>query len=29
MYLKRLRDLREDADLKQTAIANLFKITRQ
>ncbi len=29
MYLKRLRDLREDADLKQTAIANLLKITRQ
>lgn len=29
MYLKRLRDLREDADLKQLAIANLLGITRQ
>ncbi len=29
MYLKRLKDLREDADLKQANIANLLKITRQ
>lgn len=29
MYLKRLRDLREDADLKQLNIANLLGITRQ
>lgn len=29
MYLKRLKDLREDADLKQVVIANLLGITRQ
>lgn len=29
MYLKRLRDLREDNDLFQQDIANLLKITRQ
>lgn len=29
MYLKRLRELREDADAKQIVIANLLKITRQ
>ena len=26
MYLKRLRDLREDNDLKQTAVANILGI---
>ena len=29
MYFKRLRDLREDKDLKQGNIANILKITRQ
>ena len=29
MYLKRLKELREDADIKQLVIANLLKITRQ
>jgi len=29
MFLKRLRDLREDHDLKQESVANLLKITRQ
>lgn len=29
MYLKRLRDLREDIDAKQVTIANVLKITRQ
>ena len=29
MYLKRLRDLREDIDAKQATIANVLKITRQ
>ena len=29
MYLKRLKDLREDKDLKQVNIAELLKITRQ
>ena len=29
MYLKRLKDLREDADLKQFVVANLLGITRQ
>ena len=29
MYLKRLKDLREDHDQKQYAIAELLKITRQ
>lgn len=29
MYLRRLRDLREDLDLKQTDIAKILKITRQ
>ncbi len=29
MYLKRLRDLREDIDAKQATIASLLKITRQ
>ncbi|MCI8345843.1 MAG: helix-turn-helix transcriptional regulator [Clostridia bacterium] len=29
MYLKRLRDLREDADLKQSDIAKILNITRQ
>ena len=29
MYLKRLKDLREDHDLKQFAIADLLNITRQ
>lgn len=29
MYLKRLKDLREDKDLKQTNIAEVLKITRQ
>lgn len=29
MYLKRLRDLREDSDLKQSDIAKILKITRQ
>lgn len=29
MYLKRLRDLREDIDAKQSTIANVLKITRQ
>ena len=29
MYFKRLRDLREDKDLKQENIANILKITRQ
>ena len=28
MYLKRLKDLREDNDLTQEIIANLLKITR-
>ncbi len=28
-FLKRLKDLREDHDLKQANIANLLKITRQ
>lgn len=29
MYFKRLKDLREDNDLKQETIANYLKITRQ
>ena len=29
MYLKRLRDLREDIDAKQSTIADILKITRQ
>ena len=29
MYLKRLKDLREDKDLKQKDIAEFLKITRQ
>lgn len=29
MYLKRLKELRIDSDLKQSAIADLLKITRQ
>lgn len=29
MYLKRLRELREDGDYKQDYIANLLNITRQ
>lgn len=29
MYLKRLKDLREDAELKQINIAEKLKITRQ
>ena len=29
MYLKRLKELREDSDIKQLAIADLLKITRQ
>ncbi len=29
MYLKRLKDLREDRDLKQINIAETLKITRQ
>ena len=29
MYLRRLRDLREDKDAKQQVIADLLKITRQ
>ena len=29
MYFKRLKDLREDKDLKQENIAQLLKITRQ
>lgn len=29
MYLKRLKELREDADIKQLAIADLLHITRQ
>ena len=29
MYLKRLKELREDSDVKQLAIANLLHITRQ
>ena len=29
MYLKRLRELREDSDYKQANIANLLHITRQ
>mgnify|MGYP000600650814 CR=1 FL=1 len=29
MYLRRLKDLREDNDEKQIAIANLLNITRQ
>lgn len=29
MYFRRLRDLREDNDLKQKNIANVLKITRQ
>lgn len=29
MYFKRLKDLREDKDLKQENIANLLRITRQ
>ena len=29
MYLKRLKDLREDKDLKQVNIAEILKITRQ
>lgn len=29
MYLKRLKELREDSDYKQSAIADLLKITRQ
>lgn len=28
MYLKRLKDLREDNDLSQEAVANVLKITR-
>ena len=29
MYLKRLRELREDSDIKQVTIAHLLNITRQ
>ena len=29
MYLKRLKELREDSDNKQSTIANLLNITRQ
>lgn len=29
MYLKRLKDLREDRDLKQVNLAEILKITRQ
>ena len=29
MYLKRLRDLREDFDLKQSDVAKILNITRQ
>lgn len=29
MYLKRLKDLREDKDAKQATIAEILKITRQ
>lgn len=29
MYLKRLKDLREDKDAKQSTIAEVLKITRQ
>lgn len=29
MYLRRLRELREDSDIKQATIANLLTITRQ
>lgn len=29
MYLKRLRDLREDSDLKQADIARILNISRQ
>lgn len=29
MYLKRLRDLKEDIDAKQATIAEVLKITRQ
>ena len=29
MYIKRLKDLREDHDLKQEAVAKILKITRQ
>ena len=29
MYLKRLKDLREDADAQQSNIADVLKITRQ
>lgn len=29
MYFKRLKDLREDKDLKQENIANILRITRQ
>ena len=29
MYLKKLKDLREDHDLTQQQIANILKITRQ
>ncbi len=29
MYLKRLKDLREDKDLKQKDVAEFLKITRQ
>lgn len=29
MYLRRLRELREDSDIKQVTIAHLLNITRQ
>lgn len=29
MYFKRLKNLREDMDLKQETVSNLLKITRQ
>lgn len=29
MYLRRLRELKEDSDIKQATIANLLTITRQ
>lgn len=29
MYLRRLRELREDSDIKQATIAHLLNITRQ
>jgi len=29
MYLRRIRDLREDHDYKQEYVANILKITRQ